>query len=192
MTLFDDAPARLTRSGADWEQHRRHRTPRSGPPLDEVGVPALASFVLARTPEVAVAVRGVTAFSDGLVLDVCVLFADEQRAEDVAWSLQDFNRSPGRFGLGVIFADGRKAVAGGKDAPEVARNGETPSLVLLGGASTPLGWSGAYWLWPLPAPGPLVIGCRWPDRGVSETLVQVDPAPLLDAAASSRPVWEQQ
>jgi hypothetical protein len=51
-------------------------------------------------------------------------------------------------------------------------------------------WNGEYWLWPLPAAGPLVVGCRWPDRGIPETLVQIDPEPLLAAAALSRSVWE--
>jgi hypothetical protein len=51
-------------------------------------------------------------------------------------------------------------------------------------------WNGEYWLWPLPPPGPLIVGCRWPDRGIPETLVQIDPEPLLAAAEKSRSVWE--
>ena len=191
MSLFSDEPSRSARVGADWEQHRKHRDPRSGPPHDEIGVPALASFVVARTGEVVVAVRGVTAYSDGLLLDVVVLFADEQRAEDLAWAVQDWGRSPGRFAFGVVLSDGRKAVAGTRDAPEVVRSAEEPSLLLLEGSVAPLGWHGSYWMWPLPTTGPLVVGCRWPDRGIPETLVQVDPGPLLDAAATSGPVWEQ-
>jgi hypothetical protein len=36
-----------------------------------------------------------------------------------------------------------------------------------------------------------VLGCRWPDRRIPETLAQLDAEPLLAAAASSRPVWEE-
>lgn len=190
MRLFDDEPARKARSDAGWEQHRAHRSAVAGPPQDEVGVLALASFVLARTPEVAVAVRGVTAYSDGLVLAVAVLFADEQKGEDLAWSLQDFGRSPGRFRLGCAYADGRRATTGKSDSPDVEIDGDVaPQLVLLRATPSPLLWAGDYWLFPLPPPGALVLGCRWPDRRIPETLAQLEADPLLAAAASSKPVW---
>ncbi len=190
MRLFDDEPGRSGRSG-DWEKHRQHRSAGAGPPQDEVGVLGLASFVLARTPEVAVAVRAITSYSDGLRLSVTVLFADEQRAEDLDWALQDYSRSPGRFRLGCAFSDGRRATTGRSESPDLALPGDvTPHLLLLSTHITALTWSGEYWLWPLPSAGPLVLGCRWPDRRIPETLAQLDAGPLLAAAASSRPVWE--
>lgn len=190
MSLFEDEPPRATRSGADWEAHRRHRDGASGPPQDEVGVLALSSFLLVRTAEVVVAVRGITAYSDGLHLSVVVLFADEQRSEDLSYSMNDFSRSPGRFRFGTVFADGRSATSGTRDAPVVeADEPGAPGLVLLRSTASDLLWHGEYWLHPLPPQGPLVLGCRWPDRGIPETLVEIDPAPLLAAAATSAPVW---
>lgn len=190
MSLFEDEPQKATRSGADWEEHRRHRTPQSGPPQDEVGVLALSSFLVARTPEVVVAVRGITAYSDGLHLSVVVLFADEQKAEVIEYSMNDFSRSPGRFRFGTVFADGRAATTGTRDAPVVETGDpDGTALVLLRSESRGLQWNGEYWLHPLPPGGPLVVGCRWPDRAIPETLVEIDPAPLLAAAATSRPVW---
>jgi len=189
MSLFDDEPTKPARSGADWENHRRHRAPQSGPPQDEVGVLALSSFLLARTSEVVVAVRGITAYSDGLHLTVVVLFADEQKSEDLAYSMNDFSRSPGRFRFGSVYADGRAATSGTRDAPMVENASGGPTLVLLRSGSFGLLWAGDYWLHPLPPAGPLVLGCRWPDRGIPETLVEIDPAPLLSAAATSAPVW---
>lgn len=190
MSLFADEPPRLApRTGADWETHRRHRHPQSGPPADEVGALALSGFVLARTAEVVVAVRGVTAYSDGLHLAMVVLFADHTRTEDLAYSLQEYSRSPGRFRLGLAFADGRLAVSGQRATPDVEQPDAAAQLKLLGSVHSGLIWSGEYWLWPLPPPGPLTVGCRWPDRGIPETVVQVDPAPLLAAAAASRSVW---
>jgi hypothetical protein len=189
-SLFDDEPVRQVRSGADWENHRRHRSPQSGPPQDEVGVLALSSFLLARTAEVVVAVRGITAYSDGLQLSVVVMFADEQKSEDLAYSMNDYSRGPGRFRFGCVYADGRSATSGTRDAPAVEASGDDLSvLMLLRSTSTALLWNGEYWLHPLPPQGPLVLGCRWPDRGIPETLVEIDPAPLLSAAASSAPVW---
>ena len=134
-----------------------------------------------------VAVRGITAYSDGLHLSAVVLFADEQKSEDIAYSMNDFSRSPGRFRFGIVFSDGRSAKSGTRDAP-VVQGGE-PGLVLLGSKTAGLSWNGEYWLHPLPPAGPLVIGCRWPDRGIPETLVEIDPTPLLAAAATSGPVW---
>ena len=190
MSLFEDEPPKATRSGADWEEHRRHRTPQSGPPQDEVGVLALSSFLVARTPEVVVAVRGITAYSDGLHLSVVVLFADEQKSETIDYSMNDFSRSPGRFRFGTVFADGRTATTGTRDSPVVeTAQPDAPALVLLRADSRGLLWNGEYWLSPLPPAGPLVVGCRWPDRGIPETLVEIDPAPLLSAAANSSPVW---
>jgi hypothetical protein len=190
MSLFDDEPAHIApRTGADWEQHRLHRHPQSGPPGDEVGMLALSSFLLARTSEVVVAVRGITAYSDGLHIAVVVIFADHARSEDLAYSLQEYSRSPGRFRVGIAFSDGRTATSGQRDAPDVETAGMA-QLKLLGSAQQGLMWNGEYWLWPLPSAGPLVVGCRWPDRGIAETLVQIDPAPLLSAAALSRSVWE--
>jgi hypothetical protein len=190
VSLFDDEPQRVVpRSGADWEQHRLHRHPQSGPPEDEIGMLALSSFLLARTPEVVVAVRGITAYSDGLHIAVVVIFADRARTEDLAYSLQEYSRSPGRFRIGLSFADGRKATSGQRDAPDVEQSSNV-QLKLLGSGQQGLMWNGEYWLWPLPPAGPLVVGCRWPDRGIPETLVQIDPTPLLSAAAVSRSVWE--
>jgi hypothetical protein len=190
MSLFDDEPVKAApRAGADWEQHRLHRHPQSGPPGDEVGMLALSSFVLARTPEVVVAVRGMTSYSDGLHIAVVVIFADHARAEDLAYSLQEYSRSPGRFRVGLAFADGRKATSGQRDAPDVEEQANV-QLKLLSSSQQGLQWTGEYWLWPLPPAGPLIVGCRWPDRGIPETLVQIDPAPLLTAAAASRSVWE--
>jgi hypothetical protein len=191
MSLFSDEPVRpLPRAGADWVTVRQHRHPQSGPPLDEIGVLALSSFLIARTSEVVVAVRGITAYSDGLHLAVVVLFADQARAEDLAYSLQEYSRSPGRFRFGVAFSDGRQATSGNRDSPDVEQSPDAAQLKLIDSDHAGLIWTGQYWLWPLPPPGPLVVGCRWPDRGIAETLVQIDPEPLLTAAATSHPVWE--
>lgn len=188
MSLFDDDASSSVRTGGDWVHHRQHRDPVTGPAQDEVGVPALSSFLLARTDEVVIAVSGITAHSDGLRLSVGVLFADAQRNEDLGWSMRDFSRSPGRFRFGVVQSDGRSATVGTRDAPPVrADNG--PVLLLLTSGNSALRWDGEYWFHPLPPEGQLLLGCRWPDRGVAETLIEIDAAPLRAAAATSGPVW---
>ncbi|MCW2671914.1 MAG: hypothetical protein JWP14_503 [Frankiales bacterium] len=189
MRFFEDEPARAARSGADWEHHRKARQPHAGPAQDEVGVLAMSGFSLARSPDVAVALSGITAFSDGLLLHVVVLFADEQKREQLDWSLQEYSRSPGRFRLGVQLPDGRRATTGTTDAPPLQTSEADAVLTMLSSTTGPLRWQGDYWLWPLPNPGTLVVGCRWPDRAIDETLVSVEAGPLRSAAASSGPVW---
>ena len=191
MRLFDEEVPRTNRSGADWEHHRKARQPYGGPALDEVGVLAMSSFVLARSTDVSVAVRGITAHSDGVLLHVVVLFADEQRREQLDWSLQEYSRSPGRFRLGVELPDGVRATTGAGDAPPPASPSAGALLTLLHSVSSgPLRWQGDYWLWPLPGEGSMVVGCSWPDRGIGESLVAIDTASLRAAAEKCGPVWE--
>lgn len=189
MRLFDEPEAHTTRSGADWEHHRRARQPQVGPAQDEVGVLALSSFALARSADVAVAVRGITAHSDGLLLHVTVLFADEQRREQIDWSLQEYGRSPGRFRFGVELPSGARALTGTSDSPALDHPDRPATLTLQGSTIGALQWQGDYWLHPLPDEGTMVVGCWWPDRGIEESLVAVDTEPLLAAAASIKPVW---
>lgn len=189
MRLFDEEVRRATRSGADWEHYRQARQPHVGPAQDEVGVFAMSSFTIARSSDVAVAVRGVTAYSDGLMLHVAVLFADEQKSEQLDWSLQEYSRSPGRFRLGVELPSGSRATTGTGDAPPLESPTTGAMLTLQTSSAGPLRWQGDYWLWPLPEEGSMVVGCRWPDRGIEESLVAVETAPLLAAAATSAPVW---
>ena len=190
MRLFEDEAPRSPRSGADWELHRKARQPHAGPAQDEIGVLAMSGFPLARSADVVVALSGVTAFSDGLLLHVAVLFADEQKRELLDWSLQEYSRSPGRFRLGVQLPSGVRATTGTGDAPPLETPATQAVLTLLSNAAGPLRWNGDYWLWPLPEEGSMVIGCRWPDRGIDETLVSVETAALLSAAATSGPVWK--
>ncbi len=190
MRLFDEVPPRPPRTGAGWEQHRSARQSHVGPPQDEIGVPAMSSFALARSEDVAVAVRGITAFSDGLLVSVVVLFSDEQRRETVEWSLAEFSRSPGRFRLGVELPSGARATTGTKDAPIVDSGDHAAALVLQTATTSPLLWQGEYWLWPVPEEGTMIVGCCWPDRGIEESLVALDTAPLIEAAGSSKPVWQ--
>ena len=189
MRLFEDEPAKATRSGADWEHHRKARQPHAGPAQDEVGTLAMSGFVLARSSDVAVAVGGITAYSDGLLIQVVVLFADEQKREQLDWSLQEYTRSPGRFRLGVELPDGTRATTGSGDAPPLETPATQAVLTLQRSSVGVLRWEGDYWLWPLPGPGSMVIGCRWRDRAIDETLLSVDTAPLVSAAAATRSVW---
>jgi len=150
---------------------------------------AMSSFTIARSNDVAIAVRGITAYSDGLMLHLVVLFADEQKREALDWSLQEYSRSPGRFRLGIELPSGQRATTGTGDAPPLESPDSGAVLMLQTNSAGPLRWQGDYWLWPLPGEGSMIVGCRWPDRAIEESLVALDTAPLRSAAATIGPVW---
>jgi hypothetical protein len=190
MRIFEEDVQRPPRRDADWEQHRNARFPHAGPAQDELGVLAQSGFLLARNAEVAVGVRGITAYSDGLVLHVAVLFVDEQKQQQLEWSLHEHSRSPGRFRLGVEMPDGTRTTSGPGDAPVVEAPDQGPVLTLQKSADSVLRWDADYWLWPLPTRGNLLLGCWWPDRRIEESLVVVDTSALVHAAETSEPVWK--
>jgi hypothetical protein len=84
---------------------------------------------------------------------------------------------------------GRRATTGSGDAPFVEEPQDSAALTLLASSFDVLRWQGDYWAWPLPAEGSMVIGCRWKDRAIDESLVSVDTAALRTAAAAAGPVW---
>jgi hypothetical protein len=140
---------------------------------------------------VAVAVRGVTAFSDGLVL--AGRRAVRRRAEVrgpvvVAAGLRPQPRAvPARLRVR------RRAPGHHRQERLTGRRGRRRRRPAAGAPArddAPLLWTGDYWLHPLPPPGNLVLGCRWPDRRIAETLVELDADPLLAAAATSGPIWQ--
>jgi hypothetical protein len=89
-----------------------------------------------------------------------------------------------RFGIG--FADGRKATA---DRP--GGHEGRPDIVLSarGSSASDRRWTGRMWLWPLPPPGRLTFAFAWAEQGVQETTVDIDAAPLTEAAARARALW---
>ena len=46
----------------------------------------------------------------------------------------------------------------------------------------------SFWLWPLPAEGPLRFACEWPDEDIEETIAELD-APIRGAAARAVELW---
>ena len=46
-----------------------------------------------------------------------------------------------------------------------------------------------YWVWPLPRPGTIRVSCEWPLVGISLSTVDVDGAPLTEAASRVLSLW---
>lgn len=190
----EDAPAEAERRPPVW----------AGPPEDELGVVVPQSLVLGRSTSGVIALRYVTSFSSGLLLDLVAAAKDlkesraqalfhEQHLADPSEGLPD-----GFLRVGVEFPDGRQA-------SNLSRRGfwqadsepEAPVLFQAGGGGGSAGagrvrMNPGYWLWPLPPAGSLRLFVEWPIVAIELSVAELACAPLLDAAARSEMLWADQ
>jgi hypothetical protein len=171
MGFFDDVPRR---DEDVWEQPRRQAA-WVGPPENVTGGTAILDRVLVNTGDTAVVLRSAEAFPTGVVLRVAAIRRPVAKLRDTFAGF--------RFGIGL--PDGRNLVADHweDDGHPTAR------LSSRGGSHGPLALDYDYWLWPLPAEGPLQIAVEWPDQGIEETVVEIDSAPLREAAGRAVELW---
>jgi hypothetical protein len=171
-----------------------HRQPAwIGPPENELGVAVPVRRVLFRSEEIAVALLGVVAYSNGIELQVVI--RRRRQAEDPDPMLFHMRRRHNQTGalapevlrFGVEYADGRKATNLGH--PAFGDEPTGPVLMERGGGGGGRSWNFGYWLWPLPPPGPLRVVIEWPIAGIPLTDVEVDGAVIAAAAADVDVLW---
>jgi hypothetical protein len=172
MGFFDEAPPR----GDERWQVEPHRQPDwIGPPENMAGATVVLDVVLANTGQAAAVLQGATAFPTGVLLRLGLA---RRPAAPITDSYERF-----RFGIGL--PDGRRLVPDRwHDEPEA-----TARLVHRGGGGGGLTWDESYWLWPLPPPGALLVACEWTDEGIEETVIELDTAPLREAARRAVELW---
>jgi hypothetical protein len=97
----------------------------------------------------------------------------------------------GGLGFGVLFADGRTAIAGHPrlSRPFLQRPTGPRLRTVSGGGGSGGNCRTTFWLWPLPPPGPLEFVCEWTLEGIPETGATVDAALLAGAAERCRELW---
>jgi hypothetical protein len=97
----------------------------------------------------------------------------------------------GGLGFGVLFADGRTAIAddGSPRRPFLQRPSAPRLRVVSGGSGSGGGCRTTFWLWPLPPPGPLEFVCEWTLQGIPETGATVGAALLAGATDRCRELW---
>ena len=180
-----------------------------GPPWHvRPGVAAL-SVVVGRSPTTVVLLEGARAHPQGVVLRLVVRVRESGREarRRVFAHLElahgcgqlDLRLPPGGLRWGVELADGRRVTTvdespwarGLPDGADPARwSPDHPVLEGLGRPGVHADtWSRDVWLWLLPPAGRTRVVCAWTDRGIPETAVEVDPAPLREAAARAEPLW---
>ena len=167
-----------------------------GPPDNELGVAVPIRVVLARTGEVAVAATDVVAYSTGIELNLAV------RLRTVDHLADPYGMHYGRMRLGgaelgdevlrfgAEFEDGRRVTnIDAFPGADPERAPTDPVLVQRGGGGGGKTWDQRLWLWPLPPAGVLAFVCEWPKHGIGLTRVEVDIAPILEAAAAAEQLW---
>jgi hypothetical protein len=176
----------------------------AGPPSNVLSAAVPLRLVLARTPDIAIAITNAGAFPTGFEVTLSLRLREAPSGpgfdplghrfmgqlgygEHTAGPAE---LPPELFRFGVQFADGRKATTVGNPFPP-GEDVQGPVLLPRGGGGGGRDWDQAYWVWPLPPPGPVAFVCEWPAHGVEETRHEIDSAVVLDAAASAEMLWDE-
>ncbi|MBF8194402.1 hypothetical protein ITP53_53855 [Nonomuraea sp. K274] len=196
-------------------QEESARPPKPGlpgwyaPPAEETGTVMVSDLVLARTPDVAITVPTIQAFSTGCLMNVNIALRRRTRPADGFRALQmavfphmSTGAGAGRLPddllrFGVRFADGTKATTvGQRFEPPPREPPPGPRLSwLLGGISQRSGDEDAgiiavgLWLWPSPPMETFELAVEWPVGGVELSFAELDGSAIAAAARRSVPYW---
>ena len=172
-----------------------------GPPEDELGIAVALNLVVGRSERGAVALTRATSFSNGLTLSFLVQARDlDQRTAQTLFHDQHPFRPGGAdlpdgfLRLGVELPGGAKAANIGRPQPFPEGDPEGPVFIHRGGGGGQgrrdrVTMNNDYWVWPLPRPGTIRVSCEWPLVGISLSTVDVDGAPLTEAASRVLSLW---
>lgn len=175
-----------------------------GPPQDELGVVVPQSLVVGRSTNGVIALRYVTAFSKGLLLDLLAGARDlkESRAQALFHEQHAVDAEEGLpagfLRVGVEYPDGRQAsnLAGHHWHWHADSEPEGPVLFQGGGGGGSAGggrvtMNPGYWLWPLPPKGTLRLFVEWPVVEIELSSIELASELLLEASSMSRMLWEE-
>ncbi|WP_344891259.1 hypothetical protein [Nonomuraea antimicrobica] len=186
----------------------------SAPPADEMGAVMVSRLALARTPNVAITLPTIQAFSTGCLINVDIVTRRQALSPDDFQALQlsvfphmiigvrADGPLPGQLlRFGVRFADGAKATTVGQrldrtQLPQTPPPGPQLSL-LLPGMSMRSGDEDAdvltmgLWLWPSPPRESFEFAVEWPVGGIELSIVELDGAAIADAAQHAAPYWPE-
>jgi hypothetical protein len=172
----------------------QHRQPEwVGPPDNMLGGAFPLSLLLARTDKVALAVSNGFAYPNGFTFTFAIRTRERDERHPHGpihrWHVhQDFDDDVLRFG--IRFPDGSKATI--FEAPRhfgSEREPAGPVLMQRGGGGGDRAWNQSFWVWPLPPRGSFAFVCEWPGYGIELTEVEIDTAPIHDAAARAETLW---
>ena len=154
-------------------------------PENEVPTALPANRLLGRTPDVAVALLGLQAYTTGVAFQLAARARGPQEAggpDRLGELFWDHRGGAPRFLLGVQFADGRRASnVPGHDGDLVFHPG--------GGSGGSSSVDQEWWLSPLPPEGPLLVVVRCPELGLEETVTELDGTAIRRAGEAATVLW---
>ena len=173
-----------------------------GPPPDELGRAVDLSLVLARGARGAVAIPHAVTYSNGVELHVVARARGVTRSDAARFHHEQHmgiadpsDAMPGFLRLGIELPDGSRVSNLQNVLRSRAFEAKPSGPVLFmhggsGGQSThdSVETKPAYWLWPLPPVGTMRVSCEWPLAGVPFTTVELETAPLREAASRVVPL----
>lgn len=159
---------------------------RMNKPENEVPVALPMNRLLSRTPDLAIALVGLQAYTTGVAFELVARArgledpAADNRLGSIFWG----HAGAPSFLLGVEFADGRRA----SSLPFPGRSGD---IVFHqgGGSGGETAVDQQWWLSPLPPEGPLLVVARCPEIGLDETVLELDGAAIRRAGESAIVLW---
>lgn len=166
-----------------------------GPAENVLPAPFPLWLVLARTDQLALAVHDGLAYTNGFAFTISLRRrrGRERPGDDPIhlWhTVRGGDIPPEALRLGIQLSDGSKAtVFDGHRWLRSAEQPEGPVLIQRGGSGGLHSWELAFWVWPLPPPGPVAFVCEWPAEGVELTRAEIEATTIRDAAASAELLW---
>ncbi len=158
------------------------------PPQTEFpGIVPISTLQLGRSERAAIAITGMSAYSNGFAISVSALLHPDAPGFDA--------EPPDRpallhkpYQISLQLSDGRTVTS---DRPRSDSQPTGPFLRQGGGGGTSHRQHSLWWAWPLPPSGPLEFICRWPALGTGENRAGIDAQLILDAARQSVQLWPE-
>lgn len=130
-------------------------------------------------------------YPQGMGFSLRLILRDRITDGDMPWETRGPRRqnplSDEFLKFGIEFADGSKWTNLYWEPPHRLPTG--PVVYSRGGSGGERSWRGRYWMWPLPAAGPLTFVAEWPAHGITETRATVNGAELLASAPPPEVIW---
>ena len=166
---------------------RRVPRPWDPPQTEFPGIVPINTLQFDRSEQAAIAITGMSAYSNGFEFVVTALIHPGAPGFDA--ETQDggmLTHKP--YQISLQLSDGRTVTS---DRPHGDSEPTGPILRPRGGGGTSHYQHSRLWAWPLPPSGPLEFICHWPTLGTGETRVTLDAQLVLDAARRSIRLWPE-
>jgi hypothetical protein len=158
------------------------------PPQTEFpGIVLINTLQFHRSEQAAIAITGMSAYSNGFEIFVTALIHPGRPGFD-AEKPEGGMLLNKPYQISLQFSDGRTVTSGIQDSDSEPTG---PILRPRGGSSTSHHQHSRWWAWPLPPSGPLEFVCHWPRLGTGEIRVGIDAQLILDAAGRSIRLWPE-